>query len=150
MTVLSTLPIETIRHRRDARHRSDEALSALAESIDDIGLLNPIRVRQVGDDEYEVVAGSHRLQAAELLGWREIAAIVTDDDDLHAELAMIDENLVRAELSPADRAQQTARRKAIYLELHPETAHGANLARRWMSPSLRHLKLERLHGPQPR
>ncbi|WP_144706019.1 hypothetical protein [Aminobacter sp. J44] len=45
--------------------------------------------------------------------------------DLHAELAMIDENLCRAELSPADRAKQTARRKAIYLQLHPETAHGA-------------------------
>lgn len=40
---------------------------------------------------------------------------------------MIDENLCRAELSPSDRARQTARRKAIYLELHPETAHGANL-----------------------
>lgn len=41
--------------------------------------------------------------------------------------AGIDENLCRAELSPSDRAKQTARRKAIYLELHPETAHGANL-----------------------
>ena len=38
---------------------------------------------------------------------------------------MIDENLMRAELSPAERAGQTARRKAIYLELHPETGHGA-------------------------
>lgn len=38
--------------------------------------------------------------------------------------AMIDENLCRAELSPAERATQTARRKAIYLELHPETGHG--------------------------
>lgn len=47
---------------------------------------------------------------------------MVEDDDLHAELAMIDENLCRAELSPADRAAQTARRKAIYLELHPETA----------------------------
>lgn len=34
------------------------------------------------------------------------------------------ENLCRAELSPAERAKQTARRKAIYLELHPETGHG--------------------------
>src|SRR5690606_23541799 len=33
-------------------------------------------------------------------------------------------NLMRAELSPADRAQQTARRKALYLEIHPETGHG--------------------------
>lgn len=43
-----------------------------------------------------------------------------------AELAMIDENLMRAELSPADRAANTARRKAIYLELHPETERGGN------------------------
>ena len=49
---------------------------------------------------------------------------VVTDDDLHAELAMIDENLCRAELSPAERAKQTARRKAIYLIWHPETDQG--------------------------
>ena len=63
-----------------------------------------------------------RLSACRSLGLAEITAIEVTDDDLHAELAMIDENLCRAELSPSDRAKQTARRKAIYLELHPETA----------------------------
>lgn len=124
--MMRSLLVEQIRHRKDARHRDDAALNALAKSIDKIGLINPIRVREVGDGLYEVVAGSHRLQAAELLGWTEIAAFVSTDDDLHAELAMIDENLVRAELSVVDRARQTARRKAIYLLLHPETAHGGD------------------------
>ncbi|MCO5083879.1 MAG: hypothetical protein M9955_19755 [Rhizobiaceae bacterium] len=46
--------------------------------------------------------------------------------------ASIDENLCRAELSPADRAKATARSKAIYLELHPETAAGtAGADARW-------------------
>jgi hypothetical protein len=39
---------------------------------------------------------------------------------------MLVENLMRAELSPAERAKATARRKAVYLKLHPETAHGGN------------------------
>ncbi|MER8699696.1 hypothetical protein [Mesorhizobium sp. M1273] len=59
------------------------------------------------------------------LGLVDIAADVIEADDLHAELAMIDENLCRAELSATDRAVWTARRKAIYIELHPETAQGS-------------------------
>lgn len=125
---ISLIPIEQLHRRSDARTRTDAAVSALAESIEQAGLINPIRVRlRDMADEYEVVAGSHRLQAIDALGWHEVPCIVVDEDDLHAELAMIDENLCRAELTPADRAQQTARRKAIYLELHPETAHGGNL-----------------------
>lgn len=63
----------------------------------------------------------------------EVEALLVDgqkvtpaEDDLHAELTMIDENLCRNELSPAERASQTARRKVIYLELHPETTHGGD------------------------
>ena len=125
--MITQIPIEKIRHRADARTRQESDLGALADSITEVGLINPIRVRRTDEDQFEVVAGSHRLQACDLLGWVDIACIVVDDDDLRAELAMIDENLCRAELSPIDRAKQTARRKAIYLELHPETAHGGNL-----------------------
>jgi ParB-like chromosome segregation protein Spo0J len=117
------LSIDDLHRRPDARERADSAVFALAESINDVGLLNPITVRRLGSG-FEVIAGSHRLQACELLGWREIPSVVIEVDDLRAELAMIDENLWRAELSPVDRAKQTARRKAIYLKLHPETAQG--------------------------
>lgn len=121
-----SLPVVQLVRRSDARQLDGKVVSAMADSIAAIGLLNPVRVRKAGD-EYEVIAGAHRLAAHQVLGLVEIDCIVVDDDDLRAELAMIDENLCRAELSPSDRARQTARRKAIYLELHPETAHGANL-----------------------
>lgn len=119
------LPIDKISLRGDARAIDHSAVEALADSIGEIGLLYPIRVRASGDG-WEVIAGAHRLAACKALGLAEVAAEVVDDDDLHAELAMIDENLCRAELSPSDRARQTARRKAIYLELHPETTNGVN------------------------
>jgi hypothetical protein len=129
--MLAMLPVSKIKRRPDVRPLDDAAVAALAESIAEVGLLNPIRCRVDGDG-WEVVAGSHRLAACESLGLVEIEAIVYEADDLHAELAMIDENLCRAELSPSERARQTARRKSIYEEMHPETkvhvagAHAAN------------------------
>ena len=117
------LPINKIIARDDARAINAETVVGLAESIANVGLINPIRVRVAGDG-WEVIAGVHRLEACKSLGLVEIAADVVGDDDLHAELAMIDENLCRAELTPSDRARQTARRKAIYLEMHPETGRG--------------------------
>lgn len=123
--MIQMLPIEKIVRRVDARVINDATVSALAESIASVGLINPIRVRE-RLDQWELSAGSHRLAACERLGLAEVECIVTNDDDLHAELSMIDENLCRNELSPAERASQTARRKTIYLELHPETAHGGD------------------------
>lgn len=119
--MIRELPIELIDARTDARPLVESTVGGLVDSIGAVGLINPIRVRASGD-RWEVIAGHHRLTACKRLGLAEITAFVVVEDDLHAELAMIDENLCRAELSPADRAQQTARRKAIYLELHPDTA----------------------------
>lgn len=81
----------------------------------------PSQHRHRGHCRHEGDSG-HR--AARKLGLDTVPCVIVEDDDLRAELAMIDENLCRAELSPAERASQTARRKAIYLELHPETGHG--------------------------
>lgn len=110
-----------------------DRVAAIADSIKEIGLRTPITVRpttKVADGQeieaFEIVAGRHRYEAACKLGMDEIDAIVSDDDDLHAELWEIDENLCRAELTAADRADYIARRKGIYEALHPETKHGGD------------------------
>ena len=123
-------------------------VTELAKSIDEIGLQNPIIVREVAkwvddidgemDGAYVLVSGRHRLEAQKLRGETHIEAYISDLDELHAELAEIDENLIRSNLSPAEEASAISRRKAIYEELHPETKHGgdrksdqfANLAKR--------------------
>jgi len=133
------LPVAEIRRREDARPLNDDALAELADSIRDLGLINPITVRQIAGEGYEVIAGNHRLAAVDLNGEPEILCVIVDDDDLTAELRMIDENLMRAELSTAERAKALGRRKAIYEALHPQTRHGANAsdaaAVRWQDAS---------------
>ena len=125
--------------RTDSRLINQAVVDDLKDSISRVGLLNPITVR-VGriwgatgwESGYELISGKHRHRACVELGLPTIAAVVREFDDIEAELAMIDENLCRSELSPTDRARQTARRKAIYLALHPETAHGdAGATARW-------------------
>lgn len=121
--MLRSIAIDLIDRRSDARSLNEASVSSLMDSVGSIGLINPIRVREK-NGRWEVSAGSHRLAACERLGLADIDCIVVTEDDLHAELSMIDENLCRNELSPAERAMQTVRRKAIYEELHPETKHG--------------------------
>lgn len=105
----------TVSHER--REANQEAIHKLANSISELGLLNPITV----DQDYTLIAGLHRLEAAKLLGWTEIECMVSSLDGLLAELAEIDENFVRAELNPIDSGTLFLRRKEIYEILHPET-----------------------------
>lgn len=129
--MIQQIALDLIFTRKDARKLDDAAVRGLVSSISEVGIINPLRVRPVRrhvagveTDAYEVTAGAHRLKAARKIGLETVPCIVADDDDLHAELAMIDENLMRAELGTGDRNAALARRRAIYLELHPETAAG--------------------------
>lgn len=130
---MQQIALELLFTRKDAREINESAVRGLVASISEVGVINPLRVRParrfvqgVEADAYEVTAGAHRLKAARKIGLEKVPCIVADDDDLHAELAMIDENWARADLTPADRAIYANRRKVIYLQLHPETAHGGN------------------------
>ena len=100
-------------------------VAALAESIKETGLLNAIGV--TGD--YHLVHGAHRLAACKKLGFTKIPATITAyESELKAELAQLDENLVRNTLSKLDENLAMARRKAIYEELHPQTKVGKSQA----------------------
>lgn len=105
----------------------DEGYAAmLAENIREVGRLRqPIEVRTVKGGGYRLIAGAHRLAACVKLGWEAIPAFVFEATEDEARLAEIDENLVRHELNPLDRATFLAERKALYEKLHPETKHGA-------------------------
>ena len=115
------LKIEEIKVRPGRRYAQPEGIEALAESIKTIGLLNPVTV----DASHTLIAGLHRLKAAELLGWTEIECRICDTDDLHAELVEIDENYVRTSLTPLESSKLLLRRKEIYEDLYPETKAGA-------------------------
>ena len=93
----------------------------LAESMAEIGLMHPITL----DADRNLIAGLHRLEAAKLLGWAEIECTVSPLDELHAELAEIDENYVRANLTPLQAGRLLLRRKEIHETLYPETKAGA-------------------------
>ncbi|WP_066453571.1 ParB/RepB/Spo0J family partition protein [Anaerotruncus rubiinfantis] len=102
------------------RSLNEEKVKSLAQSIEEIGLLNPITI----DLEYNLIAGAHRLEAVKRLERDTIECNQVDLKGLQAELAEIDENLVRHNLNHIDEADQLLRRKEIYEELHPDTKAG--------------------------
>ena len=115
------IKIEEIKIGQGRRKYLQDGVDKLTESIREIGLMNPITVTK----DHVLIAGLHRLVAARQLGWEEIECTVLDTDELHAELAEIDENYVRTEISPLKSSQILLRRKEIYETLHPETKAGA-------------------------
>lgn len=74
----------------------------------------------------------HRLEACKALGWHIIPATVVATDTLRNELAELDENLVRRQLTALQEADALARRKELYEAIHPQTKRGvAGASARW-------------------
>lgn len=104
--------ISSIRINDRKRKLNDDKVAELAESILLLGLLEPILVTQNGD-EYTLLAGLHRLEAAKLLGWKTIEAALYQGDDLECELVEIDENLMNNDLTVLEQGEHIQRRNEI-------------------------------------
>lgn len=114
------IKISDIKINSGRRSTDQQNVEELVKSIKAVGLMNPITI----DQNHTLIAGLHRMEAAKLLGWTEIECTVSDAEGIQAELAEIDENIVRARLSRYELGEQLLRRKEIYETLHPETQQG--------------------------
>jgi ParB family chromosome partitioning protein len=102
---LEELPTASIRPNRfqPRDHFDEEALGSLADSIREVGLLQPVLVRPV-DDGYELIAGERRWRAARRVGLQTIPALVRPSDDATALEHALVENLHRDNLNPLEEA----------------------------------------------
>jgi ParB family chromosome partitioning protein len=122
-------------------HFDEEALASLVDSIRAVGVLQPVLVREAGDDEYELIAGERRCRAARRAGLLAIPALVqTADDALSLEQALV-ENLHREDLNPLDEAAAYQQLIEDFHLTHDTVAHRVGKSRAAVSNALRLFQL---------
>lgn len=123
------------------RERLDEQeLAELARSIQELGLLQPIIVRRVGE-RYQIVAGERRWRAAQAAGLKAVPALVRDLDDGTAAVAALVENLQRSDLSFWEEAAGYQRLLAEFGLTQEELAAAVGKSQPAVANKLRLLKL---------
>ena len=127
--------------RQPRRVFDEDALDELAESIKQVGLLQPVVVRAAGPGRYELIMGERRWRAAQRAGLAEIGAIVkqTHDNDLLRD-ALI-ENLHRQQLDPLEEAAAYQQLLDDFGATHEQLAHKIGRSRPHISNTLRLLNL---------
>jgi ParB family chromosome partitioning protein len=94
--------------RQPRRDFDEEALQALAGSLGEQGVLQPVLVRPISAETYELVAGERRWRAAKLAGLRTIPAVVSPREDAASLEAALIENMAREDLNPIEEARACA------------------------------------------
>lgn len=104
------LPVDRIQpNPKQPRRRFDEdSLQALAASLGERGVLQPVLVRPASGGGYELVAGERRWRAARLAGLKRVPAIVREHEDAEALEAALVENMAREDLNPIEEARACA------------------------------------------
>jgi len=140
---LRTLTIAAIQPGRyQPRHGMDpERLEDLAASIRAQGVIQPIVVREIARDRYELIAGERRWRAAQKAGLAEIPALVKSVPDQAVVAMALIENIQRENLSPLEEAQALSRLIDEFHLTHQETADAIGRSRAAVSNLLRLLEL---------
>ena len=121
--------------------RRGGARRSLADSIREVGVLQPVLVRPVGDGEYELIAGERRWRAARRVGLQTIPALVRETDDAAALEQALVENLHRDDLNPLEEAAAYQQLIEDFGLTHDEVAARVGRSRATVTNTLRLMQL---------
>ncbi|MGH8516207.1 MAG: ParB/RepB/Spo0J family partition protein [Panacagrimonas sp.] len=124
------------------RHFDEDALTELANSIAAQGVVQPIVVRPLGAERYEIVAGERRWRAAQRAGLVSIPAVVRDLDERGAMAVALVENIQRADLNPLEEANALQRLIEECHLTHEQVAEAVGRSRAGVTNLLRLMELE--------
>lgn len=140
---LKHIPVEFIQRGKyqPRRDMNQEALEELANSIRAQGVMQPIVVRPIGPDKYEIIAGERRWRATQLAGLDRVPAVVRDvPDDAAVAMALI-ENIQREDLNPMEEALALARLQKEFELTHQQIADAVGKSRATVTNLLRLMSL---------
>jgi ParB family chromosome partitioning protein len=127
--------------RQPRQSFDEEALEELAASITEVGLLQPVVVRKIGDGNYELVMGERRWRASQLAGLEYIPAIVRETPDTDMLRDALLENLHRQQLNPLEEAAAYQQLLDDFGATHEQLAQRVGRSRPHISNTLRLLNL---------
>jgi ParB family chromosome partitioning protein len=149
--VLEATPADTLRHlpvdalapgKYQPRKTMDQAkLAELAESIKAQGVIQPIVVRDLGGQRYEIIAGERRWRASQLAGLSEIPVVLREVDDRTVVAMALIENIQREDLNPLEEATALQRLIDEFDLTHAQAADAVGRSRAAVSNLLRLLEL---------
>jgi ParB family chromosome partitioning protein len=142
---LATLPVGRIRPGKyQPRTKMDQqALAELAASIRSQGLMQPLLVRPVDRERYELIAGERRWRAAQMAGLEEVPVLVREVPDEAALALSLIENIQRENLNPMEEAAGVQRLIDEFKMTHEQAADAVGRSRTATTNLLRLLKLAR-------
>ncbi|AAF85080.1 chromosome partitioning protein ParB [Xylella fastidiosa] len=141
--VLRTLQITQLQPSKyqPRREMSEPKLAELADSIKAQGVIQPIIVRELDVDMFEIVAGERRWRASQLAGLTEVPVLVRELDDRTVVAMALIENIQREDLNPLEEAQALQRLIDEFSLTHAEAAEAVGRSRAAVSNLLRLLEL---------
>jgi len=140
---LQNLPIEFLQRGKyqPRKDMNPEKLQELADSIKAQGVIQPIVVRKIAEDKFEIVAGERRWRASQLAGLQQVPVVIKDIDDRTAMAIALIENIQREDLNPLEEAEALRRLLDEFEMTHQQVADAVGKSRVTVTNLLRLLDL---------